>query len=451
MTASHVPERRDAPGSNGAPGFGVALARVPALDLAVTVLVFLALVALWTKVQPFPDLKDYAIRDAAVRSSEIRKYVTLLIAFAGMGLLWVRGRFWLTLHAVTLPLVLVFAWFGVTSVLADARGLALNRIVLAGVVVVICAAVPLLFERMRTYLVTIGAATGAMIGLSYAGVLFAPDLAIHSGRDVAEQVLAGDWRGVFAHKNDMAPMMVMAVFTGILLTRLGHIVWGPVTVVLAFVLLVQSGGKTANLLILPVIVTAMFAVRVPSRLLSAVACLSLVLGLAAVTIGSVLFKPLGQLVKALPDPTFTGRSDIWDHVMQAATAFGLWTRGQGYYTFWDTGGMARFAGPESSVAQISHSHNGYLELILAAGAPGLVLVLVWVGVGPWAALEAIKRRELGRTEKAVADYFVQTWLFMLLISFLEVMLFNRGDPIWITGLLAVTCLRYWARSGRLIL
>ena len=120
--------------------------------------------------------------------------------------------------------------------------------------------------------------------------------------------------------------------------------------------------------------------------------------------------------------------------------------GFGYNTFWDTGQTYAIAGSGDTAAQVSHAHNGYLDIAISAGIPGLVLVLIWTGLAPLRHIATIKSRRPAAVERAFLEFLVQGWLFTLLISCLEAVLFNRGDSIWFTGLLSIVCLRLWSRA-----
>jgi hypothetical protein len=57
-----------------------------------------------------------------------------------------------------------------------------------------------------------------IVGLSYAGVILYPSVAIH-GADGFEPEHSGLWRGAFSHKNIAAPVMACFSFAGIYLIR----------------------------------------------------------------------------------------------------------------------------------------------------------------------------------------------------------------------------------------
>jgi O-antigen ligase len=213
-------------------------------------------------------------------------------------------------------------------------------------------------------------------------------------------------------------------------------------VVAALSLLLLSGGKTAGLLLLPALAGAGLITRLGDRG-AALAVLVLVGGLALLTLGSVAFPAIAALLAPLPDPSFTGRTDIWRLALEAIGKRPL--TGYGYNVFWDSGAAYLVAGATDTAALVSHAHSGFLDTALSAGLPGLLLVVLWAGVAPLRHISAIKRRLASDAERAFLRYLVAAWLFTLLASNLEAILFNRGDAIWFTGLLAIVCLRYWAR------
>ncbi len=423
-----------------------AMARIDVLDMLAFVILVLAAGVIWTKATPFANMQDYALLDDPTRSNGARKVIMLALALATGGLVLLRGQLGTLIRFVSVPLVLMFGWFGLTCLLSPAAKLGIDRLALAAIVIFIAACLPLMFVRVETFVVALATAVTLMIVLSFLGAIFIPDLAIHTAKDVNEQRLAGDWRGIFSHKNDLAAMTAHFGLAGILLMRTRRRVWGGLILVSSFVLMVLSGGKSAGLLIGPALLFGAILVRVPSRALSGALVVAVVGGLALVTVGSVAFTWMHDLLAALmPDPTFTGRTDLWSLALEAIKHKPL--VGYGYNTFWDTGQAFAIAGKSDAAIYADHAHNGFLSVTLSAGVPGLLLVLFWVGVIPWRNIEAVKRHAPTGIDAAFLDFLVQSWLLTLLVSNLEAILFNRGDPIWFSGLLAVACLHYWAPPG----
>lgn len=412
--------------------------------ILVTAFAIFAIFVLWTQAQPFASLSDYGVLDDPTQSNALRRNLTLAILIVALTLVWRSGQGRHLWQTVSPGLVAIFAWFALTSLVSPTPGLALNRLALAGVVIAIAVCLPLLLDRAVDYIVALGLAVSLAIALCFLGALFVPDLAIHSVRDTVEQGLAGDWRGMFRHKNDLAPMTIHFSLVGMLLWRLNRRAWGGAMMIGALALLVLSGGKSAALLLVPTLLGAAVMVRLSSPVATGAIAVLLVGGLALLTLGSVAFPAIGALVAYLPDASFTGRADIWQLALQAA-GNRPWT-GYGYSVFWDTGVTYAVAGSGDTAAQVSHAHNGFLDVTISAGIPGLLLVLGWAGLAPLSHIAAIKRRGLTPSRRALLEFLIASWLFTLLISSLEAVLFNRGDSIWFTGLLAMVCLRLWSRA-----
>ena len=409
-----------------------------------TLLVAAALVV-WTQAQPFASLQDYAVLADPTQSNGWRRFSTLAVGFACAALVWWRGGTGALAGATGVWLAAVFFWFILAALASPAPGLALNRLALAGTVIAIACCLPLLFDRFGQFLAAYGVAVSIAIALSFLGVLALPDLAVHTAMDMVEQGLAGDWRGIFKHKNDLGPMGAHFAFFGLLMMRAGRPVWGGWILVTALVLLVMSGAKSAALLFLPAVAGAAIIVRVHPQWLAAATALAVIGGLALTTIGGVLVPGLQALVAAvLPDASFTGRSEVWTLALDAIGRAPI--LGYGYGLFWDTNLTYSVADTGDTAAMMSHAHNGYLETAIGAGLPGLALVLVWTVVLPLRQILAIRGRLRSRREGAFLEFLVAGWLFLLMIASFEAVLFNRGDAIWFAGLVSIACLALWARA-----
>lgn len=405
-------------------------------------LVLLALLVLWTQAQPFASLSAYGVLDDPSQSNPLRRLLTPTILLLLLVLVWREGRLPQLWQSMGLLVPALFVWFACCALLGASPGLALNRLALAGVTLAIAFCLPLLFSRLADFAAVLGLAASFAVILSFLGALFLPDLAIHSLRDAVEQGLAGNWRGMFRHKNDLAPMCVYFTLVGLLLWQLGWRLWGMALIAGALILLLLSGGKTALLLLLPAAAVAAIALRLPAPATGTIV-LVLVGGLVLVTLGGFAFPPLGALLsRLLPDPSFTGRTDIWRLGLEAATGRPL--TGYGYAVFWDTGVTYAVAGSGDTAAQVSHAHNGFIENAIAAGLPGLALVLAFTLWAPLRQIARIRPRLSDPSARAFLQFLVAAWLFVLMSASFESVLFNRGDSIWFTGLVTLACLRFWS-------
>ncbi|MGD0639133.1 MAG: O-antigen ligase [Roseiarcus sp.] len=405
-----------------------AIAFVAALSLA------------WITLQPFADLGAEDALDLGA-GREIATYFAFA-ACAALCLHLAASTDRPALRRLANPAFVALAvWVAISCATSQDVATSLKRAALCGFVAVVAAALPLL-PRGRMHLATMfGVAAGALLALSYFGVIFMPQYAVHQASDLGEPALAGDWRGVFGHKNLASAVFVFVAFIGIYVARAGRAVAGVVITALSLLFVVFANGKTENLLWAPTLAVSLFAARYGAGWAWRVAAIAPFAALNALGVGSVIVAPIGSLVASLPvDPTFTGRVDVWRYALDKLAEHPL--LGYGFDAFWNTESV-RF-GTDSSTAWVAgaaHAHNGLVDVAMSMGVPGVALALWAFLVQPLA--------DIGKAAKSGADpalmtLLTQIWLFGLYVSSLESFLFDRADPIWFTFLFAVFALRYVA-------
>lgn len=422
------------------------MARTRGIALLGLLLFVVATLAFWTQLEPFRSLQDYNAVQDVTRSNNLRKYTTIAISAFIIMLLWADGKGQHIFDLVKMPIVMaVLIWAAFTSMISASPSLAMNRLVLAAIIIQITYAVPFLFKEVTGFIDTLGFCATLVIVASYLGVVFVPDLAMHTIRDVTEQALAGNWRGIFAHKNDLSAMAAMFIFLGVLIARTGKPIWGISMVVASLWLLVMSEGKTSLLLTIPSLFGGLMIVRMRSGFLSALLAYGLVLTVVFFTLGGPLFPQLQPFFNSvLPDPSFTGRTDAWAIALTAIGHAPLF--GYGYMIFWDLNLVYGITTPASYVATFSHAHNGYLDSTLSGGVIGLVLVVVWTVVLPFRQIRRIAPHIKDNIKYAFAGFLTNVWLFGLMNTSLEAILFNRSNPVWYTMLLVLGCLNAWSQA-----
>jgi O-antigen ligase len=160
-----------------------------------------------------------------------------------------------------------------------------------------------------------------------------------------------------------------------------------------------------------------------------------------VGIGSVVSPSLAAISKALPlDASFTGRTDIWTFGLEVVQ-LKLWT-GYGFSAFWGSSAVRNLPQGMEWAATAAHSHNGYLDIALATGLPGLALLIVAFVIGP---LRNFQAADSGGNNGPLAQALLQVWLFGLYLSSLESFFFDRADPMWFTMVMAMSGLHYLSR------
>lgn len=403
---------------------------------------FVAALALaWLTLEPFASLGNTAVLELASGREGMTYAAFGLIALACVGLVFTsQGR--IVVALITPWTLALAAWLVVTVVTSQDMASSIRRFVLFGLVATICASLFLLPSGRRQLGLLLLVVMGGLVGLSYLGVALAPMNAIHQATDVLEDKLAGDWRGVFSHKNAAGAVFGMGVFMGIYGARVGYRAAGIAVAVLCAFFVVMAGAKSSTMLLVLTLAVSGFVAVVRSPLLRAAAVVSPLALLLILGPGSVLSETIAGITRALPvDVTFTGRSDIWEMAFEKIVEKPL--TGFGYGAFW-TLESTKF-GSESAedwAGNAAHAHNGYIDVALNLGLPGLVLMLMVLMVQPYRDFMRA-RREGG--DPALTMMLFQVWLFGVYLSVMESFLFTRVDPIWITFLFAVFGLRYVGR------
>ncbi len=187
-------------------------------------------------------------------------------------------------------------------------------------------------------------------------------------------------------------------------------------------LLSMSQSKT-SLVCLVIGLVLMFSGWLASRTLSRVLLLAALclpfLVLLTQQFGSILGPILGALGR---DATFTGRTDIWQHITLTTVNPLI---GCGFYNFW--GGKGGEAIRIAMQTSVPNAHDGYLDIYLDGGAIGLVML--------FGLLFASGRRIIMK----MSDNLYQRMRFVVLIVAIVTNLtesnFARPSLLWFTTLL----------------
>lgn len=263
------------------------------------------------------------------------------------------------------------------------------------------------------------ATTFALLGLSST---FMAIVVPSMGIDHAVHV--GAWKGVFWEKNTLGGVMAWGVVSGLAATRVDPKHWlfwiGCAAMCMALVLL--STSKTA--LLSCMLGTGCVIGIALCRRGFGFAALMMFLGLTGgITIATImLVAPLEALEALGRDATLTGRTDIWGVLIEEIRTV-PWT-GYGYMAFWSAEN-----GPVFWVRQATHwdvptAHNGWIEIALAIGIPGVIMTaLVYFR----ALLRAV-----GRIFSGPEAYWALGFIAMiLLVSISESNLVHQNSFGWV--------------------
>lgn len=273
----------------------------------------------------------------------------------------------------------------------------------------------------RTLLKFIAGGLGTAAILSYVFAIFVPQL----GREV--EIHVGAWRGVFPQKNNLGQVMVLSTVAFLLLQpqrrSLQWIRWAGAA--LSAGLVVLSTSKTAltvllaMLVLLPIFRTLRwhYTVAIPALITAVLAG-----GSVALFIFSRSEKVLALLGK---DPTLTGRTEMWELLIQMAGERPL--LGYGYSAFW----VREWGSPATRVHEIlqwetPNAHNGFIDITLEIGLIGLGLFLVSF---VFAFARAIRAVRTGRERYLI--WPIAYLSFMLLYNVTESAIAGQHNVFWV--------------------
>lgn len=343
---------------------------------------------------------------------------------------------------VSVPWLIMAAIVAASAFTTDVAG-AWRSVAFTLIALGMASALPLLPATRGDFETVLKTVSLALLSLCYAGLVLDPGAAMHQAADLEAQH-AGLWRGVFTHKNIAGPVMVMVGFGGIFLMRRRQWLSGGLIAVLAFFFAYNAGSKTA-LALAPV---TMALVLLPGffglRLIGAIAAIASIAAAHALTVGSVFVPAFDAVLRTFHETTtFTGRTAIWDFAGDYLFAR-PWT-GFGLDGFWGNDFLRSTEQPFDrswDPRGIVHGHNGFIDILLFLGVPGLLLT-VWLTVLAPAA-DYVRAGAQSR-DGALADLFFMIIVFAVLVSALESFFFRRADPIWLTMVIALAGLRLSAR------
>jgi O-antigen ligase len=416
------------------------LAKLNVVDAARCLVAVAALLLVLVSLDPFPDLRNPDVANV-VGGRMALTYISFGL-LAAVAVLLCAGRDAPSLRSLVTPLHLCLAgWMLINVVLSESREVSIQRLVLAASVTSLAVLLPLLPPTQRSFNLCLGGAALLLLALCYLGVILAPQYSIHTALDITEPQLAGDWRGSFGHKNVASSVMTILVYVGIYLAGAGSFVLGSAVAVLAGIFLVFTGGKTSTALCLAIYLLASLVYVTRSLWLKRIICFAPLIVMNLLTVGSVASPALSSITRMLPiDPTFTGRSDIWEFALAAVAEKPI--TGHGYSAFWDDVTERQTAKGAEWAVTAAHSHNSYLDLAVTIGLPGLALVILIFVLAP---LRNFQAAQVHSRSGALARLFLTVWLFGLYFGTTETFLLERQNPIWFMFAVAVAGLHFLAR------
>lgn len=339
--------------------------------------------------------------------------------------------------------ILLFVWILVTIPFAQDIIGSLKRLILFLICLTIYACVFLLPQSRKHMAFLLATSAYFVTILCYFGVIFLPFHAIHQASDSVEPHLAGNWRGLYDHKNGAGPVFASILFISIYLGSLKYIKAAIILGLLASLFLFKTEAKTANLSLIMTLISVPFALEIKLTWVRNIVLLTPFFFLSIIGVGQVLYSPIAQFVELLPiEPTFTGRTGIWAYTISNIEKFPIF--GHGFWTFWDSEivKVDRLDKSNEGVWAF-YAHNGYLDVVLSIGIPGLIFFMLCAVVIPLLDIDAIQKR---KNDYATLMFLTMTWQYFILIGTMESIFLQRLRPAsWFLFVFALFGLRYMSR------
>lgn len=235
---------------------------------------------------------------------------------------------------------------------------------------------------IRQVMVCVAEAATFVLLLSWAAAVLVPHIGLTP--DLHEQ---GSLRGVFVHRNYLAFFSVLALLTYAMLALDGrrgrpYYLAGAA---LAAASIIAAASRT-SWLVLAVVLLLAGVTWLARRATSSVATLMLIIGGAATALGWLVLRFFVPVVGAIGrDTTLTGRTDIWESVVEAIGHRPL--TGYGWNALYQQGTAVTEAMWAGAGFRFYHAHNGYLQIALEGGYVALALALLLVLTAAYRSLQ----------------------------------------------------------------
>ena len=319
------------------------------------------------------------------------------------------------------PAIAVAVWFAITTVVSSSPTLSIRRLILLLICMSGAACIFLLARSVRHLATVIAGTFLCIVAVCYVSLVVVPELSIHSIYDLREPEHDGSWRGVFPHKNEAGAIMVLFIFAGLLATRVASPVLGWTLVIASGVFLAFTRAKTPIGLLPLVLLQSWLCVRWTSTFWRSLVFLGPIAFMLLISVGTIYIPPVKSVVDAtMPDPSFTGRTQIWQFAADSIQKRPV--TGFGFGAFWQT--EATFYGNSEDVTwvnQVGDAHDGFLNVAVETGFPGLILTVVWLMLEP---IYNMQRARDGPALDALSLFFVRCLFCGLLSAVFEGVLYH---------------------------
>ena len=343
-------------------------------------------------------------------------------------------------RALAIPpeIAVVLIWCALSLSWAIQPGIAMRRLALT--VMVIWSI--FLLVRQAGYDRTVAAfrlVLPAVLLVNYLVVIAAPTLGIHQAGEALDTGLVGAWRGILMQKNYAGPICALTIlFYAFDIRRLPPALVGLIVLLAGFFLFKTESKTSMGVMMVAIAAGCLFRLYRPRYRL--IVLHLLVLALAALVLFAWLWRDT-LLAPFSREDALTGRVQIWPVLLGYARDH--WVFGSGYGSFWNIGEASPvYHYTLGWVSKLASGHNGYLDLLVQIGVPGLVLVVIAVVLIP--ALRFIT--DLGLDRRRGGLLFA-LFVFIVLHNGTESTLLDRDAALSVTLMVVLALLANERQGG----
>lgn len=363
------------------------------------------------------------------------RQVSYILVFATLLLSTARTNALDRALAISLPVNFLLVYSCISLLWAIAPEVGVRRFVLTAIIIcsVFIAVTDLGAERSLRILRVI--LSGVLLA-NFVAALLVPGIGVHQYEPGGDPSLIGDWRGIFPEKNLTGSVCAVTLLIYALDPTPGSRRTRLLLILAALAFLVQTGSKTSigigAVALLGGLCYRRYALWMWPMVLST---------LALVAIGSAMAVYASwDRIEALFDrqDAFTGRTQIWSIIF--AYLRDGWLTGAGYGSFWNIGPgspVYHYARNDSWLTTVASSHNGYLDVAVQIGVPGLLIAIFALYVHP------LVRLLIDKTRKPEGALLCALLLFCAGQNLTEATMLDRDQFIQVilVWTIAATCLR----------
>jgi exopolysaccharide production protein ExoQ len=323
---------------------------------------------------PFMSYSDLPGAGEGSPARQLGYALVALLAFVGIRPIAAPKR----ILVIPVFIVIALAWCWLSVIWALSPSIAVRRIVLTMMIIwSIFAIVKYAGYQQPVQIIRILLA--ALLAINLATSILFPDFGIHHVNEPGDKGLIGDWRGIMTHKNFAGPPTVLAILFFVFDAKKIPLVLRATVIAAACYFLVYCQSKTSVGIGIFALIVGIVFTQFRNKYRPLIIILFALAGAAAGVMAFVYQDPLSG--NFTDERSFTGRPLIWKAL------YDYWVvhpwLGSGFGSFWNIGpGGPIYKYATGWVTQITVGHNGFLDLLVQIGIPGLALVVFATVVVP---------------------------------------------------------------------